>query len=387
MPFSDLDAMLGRFASATLYEVLDVHRRAAFAEIEAAYEILAQRFDPSRHLPARAAQIKAIRARIEYAYEVLGNPLRRAGYDAALGAPEERVRDSVITLDSVPPTDAREVVDRDLLGSLLPPARAPSVSPASGDGLFHAISVPPPPAPLDPAVFALEDPNLATNEPAPDAVLAEDRAAIPSMAPPPGAAVNALQAAMRNARPVRRPSNTRLVALAHQAAAQGDHAGAARVLAVASKVQPGSEELARHEREAVQRAAKRADVRPASTEDLKRHVEAAKNHEIEKQWEEAAASWSAAQRIAPHDDSIRKRASNAFARGAQSLVRGGGSLPRALELSRAAVAMCSDNVAAHVVMAQVFLTGGLKTSARRALETALELDPKSEPARALLAKL
>jgi Tfp pilus assembly protein PilF len=38
-------------------------------------------------------------------------------------------------------------------------------------------------------------------------------------------------------------------------------------------------------------------------------------------------------------------------------------------------------------MAQVFLTGGLKTSARRALETALELDPKSEPARALLAKI
>jgi tetratricopeptide (TPR) repeat protein len=236
-------------------------------------------------------------------------------------------------------------------------------------------------------VFALEDPNASMNEPAPDAVLAEDRAAIPSMAPPPGSAANALQAAMRNARPIRKPSNTRLVALAHQAAAQGDHAGAARVLAVANKVQPADEDLARHEREAVQRAAKRADERPASAEDLKRHVEAAKAHELDKQWEEAAARWSAAQRIAPHDDSIRKRASNAFARGAQSVVRSGGALPRALELCRAAVAMCSDNVAAHVIMAQVFLTGGLKTSARRALETALELDPKSEPARALLAKI
>src|SRR5205085_2564559 len=116
-----------------------------------------------------------------------------------------------------------------------------------------------------------------------------------------------------------------------------------RVLAMANKVEPGEENLARHEREAVQRVAKRADERPASAEDLKRHIEAAKTHELDKQWEEAAASWSAAQRIAPHDESIRKRASNAFARGAQTIVRSGGSLPRALELCRAAVAMSSDN--------------------------------------------
>jgi tetratricopeptide (TPR) repeat protein len=293
----------------------------------------------------------------------------------------------MLTLDSTPPTDAREVVDRDLLGSLLPPARHASASPPSSDALFHAISIPPPPPPLDPAVFALEDPHAHPNEPAPEAVLAEDRAAIPSMAPPPGAAADVLQAAIRHARPVRKPSTTRLVALAHQAAAQGDHAGAARVLAMANKVQPVGEDLARHEREAVQRAAKRADERPGSAEDLERHVEAAKQHEGDKQWEEAAASWSAAQRIAPHDEAIRKRASISFARAAQAVVRSGGALPRALELSRAAVAMCSDNVAAHVIMAQVFLTGGLKTSARRALETALELDPKSEPARALLAKI
>lgn len=68
-----------------LYEVLQVHPRADAEAVRAAYQRLSAQYDPAR-LEGAADELVALarqkRAAIERAYAVLGDPQRRAAYDA-----------------------------------------------------------------------------------------------------------------------------------------------------------------------------------------------------------------------------------------------------------------------------------------------------------------
>ena len=64
------------------YVVLGVDRRASAAEIKQAYRTLARRYHPDRN--PGDAQAEVTFRRINEAYDVLGDPQRRASYDAAI---------------------------------------------------------------------------------------------------------------------------------------------------------------------------------------------------------------------------------------------------------------------------------------------------------------
>ena len=401
---AEIEARFDRINDSTLYEVLDLDRRATSAQIDAACTAALRRYDLEMRRAethgAWRARLDAIVERVRYAYEVLGSPLRRAGYDAALGAPVHGYpREEIPRLDSIAPSfQPREVIDPTLLGSLLPPSRGASARPLSVTPLFDAMSLPPPPAPLDPESFESQDDGREGSlQHDTEAVLAEDRApwiieiaVDPNDASPvPGesdedarpSANDAMQAVMRLARErhlrERGANAGKLRLLAEQATARGDHADAARVMALIAKPGTDTDRPANVGREEAS----------AGLLEAQRQAAIARAHEQERRWEDAAKAWCAAQQALPHEDALRRRASTALARAAQSVIRTGTALPKALELARAAVQLANDNVIAHIAIAQVFLLGGLKPSARRALDAALALDPESETARDLMKRL
>ncbi|MDQ3897635.1 MAG: DnaJ domain-containing protein [Actinomycetota bacterium] len=73
---------------ATYYELLGVKRDATAEEIQRAYRLLARRYHPDVAPDADRDTMAAINA----AWAVLGDPIRRGTYDAALGGPEPPAR-------------------------------------------------------------------------------------------------------------------------------------------------------------------------------------------------------------------------------------------------------------------------------------------------------
>jgi curved DNA-binding protein CbpA len=67
------------------YRILDVALSADQAQIQHAYRNQAKRYHPDRVPPERRAWARAQMARVNAAYEVLGDPARRAAYDRAQG--------------------------------------------------------------------------------------------------------------------------------------------------------------------------------------------------------------------------------------------------------------------------------------------------------------
>ena len=68
------------------YETLGVDASADEAQIKRAYRDLAKRYHPDRVPPERSAWAREQMAEINAAYEVLGDPLRRAEYDRRCAA-------------------------------------------------------------------------------------------------------------------------------------------------------------------------------------------------------------------------------------------------------------------------------------------------------------
>jgi len=67
------------------YRILDVALAADQAEIKHAYRVLAKRYHPDRVPRERREWARTQMARINAAYEVLGDPARRAAYDRQQG--------------------------------------------------------------------------------------------------------------------------------------------------------------------------------------------------------------------------------------------------------------------------------------------------------------
>jgi hypothetical protein len=71
------------------YETLRVDRGTSPERLRSAYRRLAQKFHPDKHAAKRAAATDVM-VQINQAYEVLSDPVQRAGYDEWLAAEEER---------------------------------------------------------------------------------------------------------------------------------------------------------------------------------------------------------------------------------------------------------------------------------------------------------
>lgn len=404
---AEIDATFARLRELTHYDLLDLTRFASKQEVEAAFEIKAMRFGQGLCADVKCGpwheRIDAIRTRLAHAHDVLGNPIRRVGYDALLGPPPGAVAAaSTDETGSVPVgiEEPRVVTERGLLGSLFPPGetldvpipgpfaqvRTPSRPPRRGPPAQRPIegAAPSPPAPEQPILRhparASKRPMVSRSRPPVhpgDSPVQKKRTegATPTAHRPTG--VDVMEALLRRARdrhhgPVVRRDAPPAVPTANPS----DAATLVRPTPTAAAASPyaGS-------------APTGDPSTPTFADSMRAAIATAVEHEKAHRWDDAAASWEAASRAMPNEPGLKLRGSNALAHGAQASLRTGTSLRKALEQARAAVATASGNVNAHTTLAQVFLVAGLKTSARIALETACHLDPQSQIARGLLRKI
>ena len=82
------------------YRILDVALAADQAEIKHAYRVLAKRYHPDRVPRERRPWARAQMARINAAYEVLGDPARRAAYDRRQGYADPGLTGATSTPDT-----------------------------------------------------------------------------------------------------------------------------------------------------------------------------------------------------------------------------------------------------------------------------------------------
>jgi tetratricopeptide (TPR) repeat protein len=97
-------------------------------------------------------------------------------------------------------------------------------------------------------------------------------------------------------------------------------------------------------------------------------------------WAAAALAWSKVCEGRPEDAVAHRQA--AFA-----LYKLGGDLRGAQRYAQQAVFLAPDDVDARVLLAQIYLTVGLKLNAKRELDAAAKLDPKNEMVKNLLSDL
>jgi hypothetical protein len=87
-------------------------------------------------------------------------------------------------------------------------------------------------------------------------------------------------------------------------------------------------------------------------------------------WMEAARNWQKVAKIRVLDSKAQERAANALLHCEDA------DLHQAAEHAKKAIEVEPQNVAFHVTLAEVYVKAGLAASARRALEAAVNLDPK-----------
>jgi DnaJ-class molecular chaperone len=73
-----------RDLSGDFYEILQVSKRASPEIIKRAYRTLIEQYHPDKHPPQRKVWAEEISKHINGAYEVLGDPQRKAAYDREL---------------------------------------------------------------------------------------------------------------------------------------------------------------------------------------------------------------------------------------------------------------------------------------------------------------
>jgi tetratricopeptide (TPR) repeat protein len=109
----------------------------------------------------------------------------------------------------------------------------------------------------------------------------------------------------------------------------------------------------------------------------------AKQAEYEEQnekWADAALSWARVCEGRPHDGQAHLRA-------AKCLFQLGKDLQKAKSFAQRAVELLPDEAESHKQLGLVYHAAGMKLNARRALELAIELDPKDEMVENLLREL
>lgn len=110
------------------------------------------------------------------------------------------------------------------------------------------------------------------------------------------------------------------------------------------------------------------------------YEEQAKFEVKQAKWAAAAISWAKVCEGRP-DDAAAHRA------GALALLKAGGDLRGAQKYAQRAVYLAPDDIDGRILLAQTYLTVGLKLNARRELDAAAKLDPSNEMVKNLLSDL
>jgi Flp pilus assembly protein TadD len=110
------------------------------------------------------------------------------------------------------------------------------------------------------------------------------------------------------------------------------------------------------------------------------YEEQAKFEAKQGKWAAAAVSWGKVCDGRPDDPSAHRQA-------ALSLLKAGGDLRGAQNHAQRAVYLAPDDIDSRILLAQTYLTVGLKLNARRELDAAAKLDPANEMVKNLLSDL
>lgn len=165
----DVTRMLAFFASADLYEILGVTRRASEADIKKAYYQLAKKYHPDRVHKSGAAELKTtaekVFSKIREAYEKLSDVESRKRYDAQIGS-----KASSSTPSKLPTQTPSKPISNPV------PSSSPSPAPSSAP---------------KPVSTAPSRPNPPVTPPQPAPVPTPSRPATPVSAPSPVASAPA----------------------------------------------------------------------------------------------------------------------------------------------------------------------------------------------------
>lgn len=344
------------------YTLLGVTREADKKTIKRAYFELAATMHPDKYFNKKLGSFKTkmevLFGRVTEAHDVLVHPAKRAEYDAYLA--------------EVATTRGMEaMLERALAESR--PAEAPVPAPPP--------SVPPPPSARSSAPGPSPDEIRMRKEalarrllggsgrppPAPSSVPAP---------PSPLRFANANDAvdALKRRYDARIESATtaqskKYVDAAEEAFAKNDLAAAAQSLGFALKLTPNDTAL----------AARYAETKERGTAQLtESYTKQAVYEERAGHWTEAARSWERVARLTPNDARAHERAAHALLRAPD------GDLRVAADHAKQAIAVEPRVVAHHVTLAEIYAKAGLASSAKRAAELGLTIEPENKALHALL---
>jgi curved DNA-binding protein CbpA len=367
-----IDALWARRLTSTHYQLLGVPRAAERKAIRDAYFALSRRFHPDvyfkRNLGEYRSRVDEVFRMLTRAYDVLSNAKQRAGYDLHLesleSTPPPPPTDRPPAPTSAPPAPpvpqfaAKPMVPAAAMGgAVVPPPPARGLSTATAAPMTQTAS-----QPIDPAVRqrALESMRRRLNSVVPGG--SRGAAPAPAMHPPPPATPRGDD---REAR------LSRLLGDGEEAQKRGDFEKALEHFRNALLIAKDDESI-QHRVSAVDQLLK--------AQKTSAYIEKARDAMREGKAEIAATMWEKAWEGRPTDAALLVNA-------AEVLAKYGNNRGKAKELAQRALAVDPKAVKAHVVLAQVFITAGLKASARGSIESIARLDPENAALKELRDKL
>lgn len=372
------------------YELLGIGYDAEKKDVRAAYFGLSKVFHPDtmfrKNLGSFKAKMEAVFRQLTEAYETLGKKKTREEYDRYLQATKKtQMAERTLKIEA-----RRAEIQGEREPDVAISRPAPEPAPA-------AKAPAPPPPPSAPARPVTDEARKLAQQimqrrlkgvvgsqgaaPAPQ----RSPAPTPSMAPPPSPSappavrtdpqelLRRLTRTLKDVGAVTGTSDqlTRHVRGSQAAFARGDLAEATREMQRAASMAPDRPDL----RMEYERLSKMLSEKLAAD-----YEEQAKFEQKANKWASAALSWAKVCDGKPEDAGAHKCAAHA-------LFKAGGDLRGAQKYAQQAVFLAPDDIEAHILLAQIYLTIGLKLNAKRELDTASKLDPGNEMVKNLLADM
>ena len=386
-----------RLRDLDFYEALDIPYDADKKEIRSAYFALSKSFHPDtmfrKELGSFKAKMEAVFKYLTEAYDTLSKKKARDEYDAYLRstkATQMAERDLAMA--------ARESAEtqRALQVEVPPPPPLPGAFGATREAVV-APAPTPAPAPASPAnapAATRETPDEARKL-AQEVIARRLRAAMPQ-----SSSIPAREAAQRpeptRASSDRTPSQEILQQLGRALKGASSVTGGVPVDPLPQLVEASKQALARGElqeatqlmRRALSVAPERPDLR-AEYDKLSKQLsqKLADEYAVQAQFESKQGKWGAAAVAWAKVCEGRPQDANAHRETAFALFKVGGDLRGAQKYGQQAAFLAPNDVNTRVLLAQIYLTLGLKLNAKRELEAARKLDPGNEIVKNLLSDL
>jgi curved DNA-binding protein CbpA len=351
------------------YALLGIERTSDKKTIKRAYFELASTFHPDKYFRKELGSFKlkmeTIFGRVTQAYDTLSSKEGRPEYDGYL-KDFDRTRgiDNMLrdALEEMKRAEADVLAGADRIsappplvdGSALGPGSRPSGMPtpaqpisdkARRDALARRLTGGRAPAPKP------------TSNPPPRSTTAGQ-----SVSPKPGEAVDALRRRYENRLSLARKQQAdKYSQMADEAMANNDIVAAANAYKVALTFAEGDAELTAR----AEAAAAKADELLSET-----YQRQAAYEEREQNWVAAASSWTKVAKGRPTDAKANERAAHAE-------LMAGGDLHKAADLAQRAISLEPANADYRVTLVNIYLSAGMVANAKRTLEAAAQIAPKS----------